>query len=605
MKRSSSKLPSFYLDGTLIFIAVFVVALLLRVIFVIQWDGTPYGQSPLLDARAYDDWAQDVAKGHLLRPRAFYQSPLYPYLLGLLYAFCGHRLLIAGLFNALLSALTPAVLSAVSFSLFGVGAALVTGLLAAFYVPLIFYTVPAMKEPLGLLLLALALVFVLRGLRENRIRDWFWCGALLGLDALVRGNALLLAPIVLALGAIRWRRGFLKNGAALIGTMLLFIMPATIHNYVVSGEFVPIAYDDGFNFYIGHSPTANGTNDYPPEISTDPQQEELATMWEARTALGRDIGPAEVSAFWRGRAADFIMHNPGRELVLLKNKFLAFWNTAETFDVYDISFIRKNFRTVISWAPVTFWPIVVLAAFGAVAAWREKREAVTILGTLTLAYMGSVLLFYVTDRYRLPVVIFLLPLAGAALPCGWRLVREKKWRFLAGATVTAFAFLLLCVRPPSDAVDLTAFDWGTLSGIYSDESRGQDTIDAMHKALSTPGDPSAQAFIRGAFVEQARGRNDEAERLLKAAVQYYPADGIVLYNYGRLKAMEGDLPAARDAFQKAIPLTPSYVLNYYGLAQVDAKLGDHAQALAALHRGLAVSPSDPLLLQMLKQVGGK
>lgn len=590
-----------------IFIAVFAVALMVRIIFVFQWNDLPYGGVPLLDAKIYDDWAQTIAAGHLLRVRAFYSSPLYPYVLGGLYALFGHNLLLAGLLNALLGALTAGILAVLTFSLFGTLAAVVAGLGAAFYLPMVFYTAPVMKEPLSLFLLALFLVFMLRLFRQSRMRDAFWGGALLGLFVLTRGNALLLAPAVLALGFWKWRHKFWTKGAVLIGAMVLFIAPATIHNYVVSGDFVLIGYDDGFNLYIGNAPMANGTNDYPPEISTDPIQEELATIWEARQAAGHAIGPAEVSDFWRMKAVDFAMRNPWHELWLMKNKFLAFWNTVESFDCYDIPFIRKNFNTVLS-GPLLlpFWPIPVLAAFGAVPAWVEQRKGFVILTGLALAYMFSVMVFYVADRYRLPVTLFLLPLAGAAVPYGWKWVRAKKWKPLAGASALALVFLVLALRPPSDAVDLTAFDWGTLSTVYFDLGEDQETLDALDKALEISAENAgSQAFVRGALVEQNRGQEDEAEKLLKDAIRLYPQDGVLEYNFGRLRAMHGDMQGALAHLQKAVGLAPTYLLNYYALARIYQKLGDNAHAVDSARHGLMVDPSDARLLAVLDELQGR
>jgi tetratricopeptide (TPR) repeat protein len=565
-------------DKRLVFLAVFFVALALRVVFVFQWNHTPYGAMPFLDARLNDDWAQAIAQGQLLRLRAFYTSPLYPYALGALYAVFGHSLLLAGLFNALLSALFAAVLSVLAYDCFGFKSAVVTGILAAFFRPLVFYTAPILKESLLLLLLALFLMFAVRALRQNRLRDAALAGALLGFCALARGNVLLLASIVFAFGFFKWRRRFLGSGALFAIVLLLCIAPATIHNYIVSGDFVPLNYDDGFNFYIGNSPTANGANEYPPEISTDPVQEELGGIAEAREARGHDVGPSEVSTYWRDKAVDFILHNPMRDLVLLKNKFLAFWNNAEISDSYDSYSFQSDFGTLVSGPLLPFWPISCLAAFGVGAAYLKRREEVTLLAGFAFVYMLSVLLFYVTDRYRLPVVVFLLPLAGAAVPSGVWLVRAKAWRSLMAAAVLAIVFLFLGLRTAADAVDTSAI---------------------------LPENSDVQVFIRGALTEESRGHYAHAERLLKAAMQRYPADGVINYNYGCLKVLQGDFPAALAAFQKAIDLKPTYVLAYYEQAKIYEKIGGHAHAIASVQHGLEANPSDPLLLQALAELRGK
>ncbi|MDP9128438.1 MAG: tetratricopeptide repeat protein [Pseudomonadota bacterium] len=596
-------MPALRLNKSFVFTVVFVAALVLRLIFVFQWDVTPYGAKPVLDAQVYDNWAQAIAQGHFLRAKAFYGSPLFPYILGLLYAAFGHDLLICGVLNSMLGACTAVVLSGITLECFGLTAALVTGLLASFYMPAIFYTAPVMKEPLALFLLAVYLQHALRLMKDNRLRDYIWCGVSIGLCALVRGNSLLMAPVILLLAFGKWRRASLRPLVTFIGVLVLCILPATLHNAIVSHDFVPINYAYGFNLYIGNSATANGTNAYPPEISSDPVQEEFATVWEARAALGRDVKPSEVSSYWSGRALDFILHNPVADLLLLRNKALAFWNATDAFDNYDIGFIRKNFDTLVTLPLPSFWLVLSLAVFGAFAAWVECQETVALLVVFAFAYMASVLMFYVTDRYRLPVITFLLPLAGAALPYGWRLVRGPDRRRLGAAAVLTAASLLITFQPFPGAVDLTGFDWGVLSTIYADSGRDEEALDALRRAYAiSPTDAGAQAYVRAAMIEERLGREAEAEKFLKMATTYYPTNGVVEYNYGRFLAAQGNIKEALAAFIRARNLTPSYALTYYALAKVYERLGDRAHALESVWHGLAVDPADPLLHETLEHL---
>lgn len=592
-----------YLNKNAVFTGVFLIALVARLVFVLQWDATPYGAWPILDAQVYHDWAKAVADGHLLRPRAFYASPLFPYVLGLLYWVFGHDLLVVGLFNTLCGAFSILALSVLTFTLFGIEASLIAGLLGALYLPLIFYTAPVMKEPLAILLMVLLLIYSVRLLKQNRWRDYVWAGALLGFGAMARGNVLLLAPVIVGLAFIKWRMAAIKKGALLLGVMCLCIAPATIHNFIASQDFVPINYDSGFNLYIGNSPTANGTNVYPPELSSDPFQEEFSVVYSARQALGREVKPSDVSAYWRDKAIDYFIHNPGQDLFLLGNKFRAFWNNTEAFDNYDINFIQKNFDTVLSWPLVEFWLIFSLAVLGAIAAWRDHKDAVITLVLLALAYMMSVMMFYITDRYRLPIVLFLLPLAGAGLPYAWKLAQAKKWLpfsigIAGGVFAIGFSFL-----PFPGAVDLTGFDWGTLTTIYTETGHDDEALDALHRAMAIQGaDVGAQAYIDGAFIEHRLGRDDEAERYFHAGMAAYPQNGILLYNYARLKAGNGDVRGALPIMQKAAELSPSFTLIYYGLAMIYDHLGQPGHALEAAWKGLAIDPNDSLLQGITKKL---
>lgn len=569
----------------------FGLALAVRLLFVFQWQATPYANWPLLDADAYHEWAKIIASGELFRPRAFYQSPLYPYLLGFLYAVFGASALVAGLWGALLDALTVTLLTHFTFKHFGRTAAIATALLAIFFRPMIFYSAPVMKEPLVLFLLAALLPFAFSALHDNKRKAFALSGLLIGLGALTRGNLLLLAPALGLFALYKHRTTAIGHVVVLALTTALAIAPATLHNAYVSNDFVPINYADGFNLYIGHSPIANGTNAYPPEVSTDPVQEEFNTSYIAQQAMGHDLKPSEVSSYWRTRAVQEIKADPWRELSLLTNKIEAFWNSTDTFDNYDIPFIAKNFDTLLSWPLVGFGLISTLAAFAAWPALKQKNEAAQLLLVLLGVYFLSVMPFYVTDRYRLPVIIFLLPLAGAAFAYAPALFKGKTKPFAACGLALLFAFLSL--KPNPTPRDLTAFDWGTLTAVYAGQERDEDALNALEKGLAlAPTEVGPQAFLQAATSAKKLGQSERAAALLAQALQLYPENGTVHYNIGRDLAAEGKLPEAIKAFERALKLNPSYTLTYYALAVIHDKLGHYEQASSYAAQGLAIDPTN-------------
>src|SRR5262249_30624311 len=154
------------------------------------------------------------------------------------------------------------------------------------------------------------------------------------------------------------------------------------------------------------------------------------------------------------------------------------------FDSYDINFIKKNFGTLLALPLVPFWLIACLTAFGAVTAGPGQKKETAIILSLAFVYMISVVMFYVTDRYRLMVVIFLLPVAGAAASGLSRVIKEKNWRRLVIASLFAVVIVLISFLPPVSRQYLEAFDWGTLSTIYADLHQDPDAIGALNKAIA-------------------------------------------------------------------------------------------------------------------------
>jgi len=106
------------------------------------------------------------------------------------------------------------------------------------------------------------------------------------------------------------------------------------------------------------------------------------------------------------------------------------------------------------------------------------------------------------------------------------------------------------------------------------------------------------------------GRYEESlaylDRLLKAA----PRHAMALTQRGVSLAHVGRLAEARTSFRKAIKAQPGFMMPFLNLMELECGAGDAKAALAAIEEGLAICPTDALLLQgkvkldlMLKDVG--
>ena len=76
---------------------IFCVALAVRLIHIFQIKRSPFFDVLLGDANGYDAWARRLADGDWIGTEVFYQAPLYPYFLGVVYAVAGRDLLLVRL----------------------------------------------------------------------------------------------------------------------------------------------------------------------------------------------------------------------------------------------------------------------------------------------------------------------------------------------------------------------------------------------------------------------------------------------------------------------------------------------------------------------------
>src|SRR5205814_5019650 len=93
-----------YPRGWLPLIIIGVAAFALRVMYFVELRGTPLFAVLIGDGKQYDAWAQQIAGGQWIGTEVFYQTPLYPYFLAVIFKVAGHSLLTVRIIQALLGA---------------------------------------------------------------------------------------------------------------------------------------------------------------------------------------------------------------------------------------------------------------------------------------------------------------------------------------------------------------------------------------------------------------------------------------------------------------------------------------------------------------------
>ena len=108
MERMDSKAAAFFRNqkidsGKLILIALLAVALLWRLLFFLEMYASPYGDNLSLDSQVYHEVALAAAAGEWSNGETFFQAPLYPWILGIVYSVAGPSQTAAKLLQILLS----------------------------------------------------------------------------------------------------------------------------------------------------------------------------------------------------------------------------------------------------------------------------------------------------------------------------------------------------------------------------------------------------------------------------------------------------------------------------------------------------------------------
>ena len=276
----------------------------------------------------------------------------------------------------------------------------------------------------------LCLIFYCAVRAVQRRAWWLWAvtGLLCGLANSTRGNIILLLPCVIALLIWSLRRQKARLFGALALLLTLFYLPQlpfAWKNYQVKKRWVGASYAAPNVLALGNTPES-------PPGGREPGSS----------------GPMEYPQSYYGWVAQATRFSGAKKVTLLRNMwgwftteplaylelkfrmFLLFWNKMEIPN--NVSMFEGD-KPVKSWLlhlPVLldFWLLGGLGFAGLVLSlWiYRKKPLLLFAGGMVVFYCGSIVLFYMLARFRLPIVPMLCGFGGATLALAWR--RGRRWR---------------------------------------------------------------------------------------------------------------------------------------------------------------------------------
>ncbi|MFH0944468.1 MAG: glycosyltransferase family 39 protein, partial [Planctomycetota bacterium] len=440
------------------FLIIVGLALLVRLIHLAQLSENPFFQHPTMDAKVHHEWAQEFAEGKEWsidrrsgEPVPYFRAPLYIWFLGTIYSVFGVDAGLAPrLIQCLLGALSCGLVFLLGTRLFGRGVGILAGGCMSVYWTAVYFDGELLIVPLQIFLnLLLLLMLVVAGER----RTWWafaTAGLLLGLEAIARPNILLFAPAVCVwiLWLERAKGGGLRRGIVsclAFGLALLMpIAPITIRNSVIGHDEVLISSQGGVNFYIGNNPQTDGVTAIVPGTPPDWWGGFYATREMAAQALGREPKPSEVSRYFFHKAFQFWREDTSRAIDRTVRKIRLFLYGMEYPNNQCIYSFTELFTPFTRWLPGCFWIVGPFGMLGFFLALFRGLKLFPLWG-FVLVYSVSIVMFFVSARFRMPVVFPLSILAAHAF--FWLILKAKERAFLklaaGGLALAAFAHLTL------------------------------------------------------------------------------------------------------------------------------------------------------------------
>jgi 4-amino-4-deoxy-L-arabinose transferase-like glycosyltransferase len=352
------------------------------------------------DARDYDLLGWNLAQGTGFTeyppylPTSF-RAPLYPFFLAAVYLIFGRNLVAARLVQALVGALACPISAKIADKLFGRRVALVAGFGVALHPLLIYFEGWIITDTLFIFLFTLTVLLALRAIEQPSATRAIGTGVVLGLSVLTRPQAILMLPLLLVWFAVNLESTRTQVRFALVSLIIIatvgVLIPWTIRNYSVHGEWVFVSTQGGYTFYGANNPYAFGGHvpGWPAPIKGLPESQ-----------LDREY-------YRRGLA--WIRTSPVDFLRLLPKKFIRLWSPFQVNT--EIAEYPLPYATFVKAAYLSY---LCLAAYGATRlgpSWRPSA----ILYFPIICFVVTGLIFYGATRYALPMAPFLVILAAVGV----------------------------------------------------------------------------------------------------------------------------------------------------------------------------------------------
>jgi tetratricopeptide (TPR) repeat protein len=557
-----------------------LAAMGVSVLYISQYARSPFFWVPQLDSLYHDLTARDIVAGNV-KPEPFFRAPLYYYFLAGIYAVFGHSFWAARLVQSAVGAVSIVLLYCLGIragirpavSLLAAGMMVLCG-------PIVFATnelhTPVLEIFLDLLYLNLLLATAETDCPPRRaILLAFLSGLTLGLSAIARPNILVTAP--LALGWLWMQAGPMPGRARRVAPLaVLFLLGAAIapgavtwRNARVSGDPVFIASQGGINFFIGNRPEADGfTPSTPTRYRFDSPYEDSVALYGRRAAeeaAGRKLTASESQRYWVGRVFTWWMQDPLAGLRLLAKKWVLVWTHREIRNNTAYEYVRKEWAPSLWALPFGFWFIGPASVLGMVLAFRLRQPALRFLALFALVYMATFTLFFIADRYRLPVVPILLLLSANALAwlveTVWTLRRTtpapavRRSLLIAAVLFVAMAVVVNVNWYPTATPATWALDYWGAGNRFSSQKRYDEAEVQYRKALVLDS-RNAEIWTNLGMAQYYQGRFDDAATSFTESITRTAGNGGAYYNLALCRLQQGRKGEARQLLSKAAAVDP-------------------------------------------------
>ena len=578
---------------TLFLLIIIFFSFSTRVIYYNHITKQPEFSQLLLDPQFNDYWAHKILyKGEYPSPTGddpmiedtpYGRPPGYPFLLSFIYFFFGNNYHSPRLIQFFFGILNVYLIFYVVSKIFNNKK---TGIISAFLIAILWepiYFEGEINYPVWVILLTIiTLGTFLQYLKTKKILYVICSGLSLGLISLFRPNALLLLPMYILLVFLTSRNSNIKNtliyGTFLTVSTFLVITPILIRNYIVSKEFFLISCFGGINTYIGNNSKSSGDSPTIPNIielcgldNWDCFNYRLLVKGLGIKQGGKPYSFKEASQFFYKKAWKYWKEEPISAIKLTFRKILLFWGPAIVSDGKVIHYYRNS--SFLRFLPG--FPILSGLFLFSLITFIQKRHSLTgelkiiliFLFSWCFVYSFSVIPFFISERYRLPLIPPICIIGGLTISSYLNDTgkNNRNQKFLA-PMLCLLCFGLIYIIPIKYQPDESRWFYHKAIVSYR-EQNVNDAIYYANKSISiNPKHSEAYSFL--GIISLNQNKLIEAEQYYKKALEINPNYAMANNNLGYVMELQGNIDLAEKYYQKACQLSPVYSLAWINLGRI-------------------------------------
>jgi tetratricopeptide (TPR) repeat protein len=230
------------------------------------------------------------------------------------------------------------------------------------------------------------------------------------------------------------------------------------------------------------------------------------------------------------------------------------------------------------------------AVLGVVVFWKNRPYS-SFINLFILANIIGMVIFYVSDRYRLPITPFVLIYAVMGFAWIWEKGIEKNIRpLVAGIVVVAVMYVVSFYNLADSFTTNFSNPLFNVAKYYQRQGRNEEALKLLEQNQKTWGTRGEVSEVMGKC-HLGLGDYFQAEKCFDEAIRLAPNQFSGYFQRGRLWLARNQLETASNDFEKTLALNDTVPEAYYYLGAIRRQQNRPAEAQAALEKAHRLDPS--------------